>query len=396
MSRAIRPVLAALTLASCGFLDEPTDFVVTGDTGPTVVPEPEPEVRCNSDLETVGIPGGHAVDEILFTWEENGQLAASPTLQVRLPEDIRALAFTGMANEGILSVSRVRLSGVDRTDDINRDPFAEGLIQVSMPTNFGTDLTVDIPQGGDCLRIDLRGSPELAGGPGQLNVLTRRGGDANVIDLNLVFVGGSESSVSTQQVDEMVERINATWNRLGGPAVGETQIFTLGGSALATYAQATQAAGAAVEPDDATGIDVFFFNDITDGEQGLLGFSGGIPGVLGFDGVPNSGVVILLDGHRFGGGNVSGRALGSTIAHEVGHQIGLHHSTERDGSSQARYSDVTRCGSSNDTDGDGLVDAFECQGRGAENFMFWQSDGFLVGEISPEQAFVLSQSAAGR
>jgi hypothetical protein len=59
------------------------------------------------------------------------------------------------------------------------------------------------------------------------------------------------------------------------------------------------------------------------------------------------------------------------LAHEVGHFLGLFHTSETDGSSYEPLSDTPVCDLSHDTSGDGIVDAFECMGLGAENVMFW-------------------------
>ena len=95
-------------------------------------------------------------------------------------------------------------------------------------------------------------------------------------------------------------------------------------------------------------------------------------------------------------GNVVPFFVGSTLAHEVGHQLGLNHTTEQDGSSTALYDDVPVCGPENDTDGDDIVSPFECVGLGADNFMFWAADPSSPNNISAEQTVVLLDSPSGR
>lgn len=109
--------------------------------------------------------------------------------------------------------------------------------------------------------------------------------------------------------------------------------------------------------------------------DGLLGEAPGIPGPQGIYGTDGSGVLVAID--LLGDAQVA-----STIVHEIGHFFGLSHSTESDGEQDA-LDDTPAC---TDTDGDGLVLAGECAGRGAENVMFWAVGGT---ELSPSQAAVM-------
>jgi hypothetical protein len=77
-------------------------------------------------------------------------------------------------------------------------------------------------------------------------------------------------------------------------------------------------------------LNVFLVADVercgTDGDIG--GLAGGTPGPLGMHGTAGSGVVISTDMMLADG---DPRRLGRTIAHELGHLMGLFHTTELDG-----------------------------------------------------------------
>jgi hypothetical protein len=131
-------------------------------------------------------------------------------------------------------------------------------------------------------------------------------------------------------------------------------------------------------------IDVFLIASGTT----LLGMAGGIPGAQAMHGTRSSGVVIGLDDLESGidGGIYELDFPPVLLAHEIGHFLGLFHTSESDGSSFEPLSDTPSCPASRDVNGDGLLDPFECAGFGAENVMFW-------GVLSADASFSSSQQA---
>jgi len=115
-----------------------------------------------------------------------------------------------------------------------------------------------------------------------------------------------------------------------------------------------------------------------------FGIAGGIPGPQGMNGTPTSGVIIAVDVH-----DPAVDDLGLTIAHEVGHFLGLFHTTEADGSIVEPLPDTPRCPPARDADGDGYVIPAECADAGGYNLMFWAG----VGDgLSPQQGDVLAHA----
>jgi hypothetical protein len=116
-------------------------------------------------------------------------------------------------------------------------------------------------------------------------------------------------------------------------------------------------------------VNLFFIKDYSDSEN--LGNAAGIPGSMG---IANSwnGVLISLTAH-VSGSTLDAQLLGETAAHEMGHQLGLFHTTEKWGTEFDIISDTAECAkSSRDNNDDGLVSAEECDGYGANNVMFWR------------------------
>ena len=135
------------------------------------------------------------------------------------------------------------------------------------------------------------------------------------------------------------------------------------------------------------------------GGFGTLGFSTGIPGPIATPDTEASAVTLSIDGHRDRDGVLDTDLLGETMAHEVGHQLGLFHTTEAGGDSFDILEDTPECPAGRfDDNGDGQVTARECGERDGTNFMFWVTAGKNLEQdgISAEQGLVLGHSVAAR
>jgi len=144
------------------------------------------------------------------------------------------------------------------------------------------------------------------------------------------------------------------------------------------------------------GVNLFFIEDYSDSEH--LGNAAGIPGSMG---IANSwnGVLISLTAHATGSTLVA-QLLGETAAHEMGHQLGLFHTTESGGTVFDILTDTAEClNSTKDFNNNGKMSAEECEGYGGENLMFWtawntssRSAGKKQETLSSHQQHVLKYS----
>jgi hypothetical protein len=97
-------------------------------------------------------------------------------------------------------------------------------------------------------------------------------------------------------------------------------------------------------------------------DESILGIAGGIPGPLGHQGTASSGTVVAVEPHLDGNGDIDSVYMAQTIVHEVGHYLGLYHTTESGGSSWDPLPDTPQC-TADPTTPSACADG--------DNFMFW-------------------------
>ena len=229
-----------------------------------------------------------------------------------------------------------------------------------------------------------------------LHIITRRGDGAlrSVIDLNVIIVG--ETVVDPTELDQALRVVDRVWAGSGdGPAVGEVRTFMIPGQTFLPYDDSPTLRGTLVDGAPANAVNLFVIQDYLD-EAGTLGEAGGIPGPIGLQGVDQAGVIVSMDAHLAFNGRTDTRLLGGVIAHEVGHQLGLFHTTESDGSSLETLADTPLCPASADLDGDGVFTAEECEEFDAPNFMFWTAGPFTQETSTPSQVRVLARTPVAR
>jgi hypothetical protein len=216
------------------------------------------------------------------------------------------------------------------------------------------------------------------------------------LDLDLFYVGvdrlqpqGLRGPPEVAEALDEVERVYAPAQIV----LGEVRQHAVGGELGARYTVLERERGEIVERNALLALSagsgrpsvaVFLVSTV----EGAVGLSGGIPGPATMHGTPGSGVVVGVDG--LAAADVpTGLTLGRALAPELGHFLGLFHTSERDGTVLDPFPDTPACRTDRDADDDGLLQAPECDGAGADNLMFWNGVGT---ELSPQQRAVLRWS----
>ncbi|VAX14826.1 hypothetical protein MNBD_NITROSPINAE04-1272 [hydrothermal vent metagenome] len=182
-----------------------------------------------------------------------------------------------------------------------------------------------------------------------------------------------------------------------GVTIGNVNIRELTGSQaeLLTFPDMSTDSNVNKQPDDLddlfrlssqTGNDYLNLFFVTSMGSGLLGRAGGIPGIPLLQGTAHSGVVVSTMGGFTQMPPAQLLVQGATIAHEVGHYLGLYHPTERSGKTFDPISDTPECRAETyDTDGDGVVTSNECKNLDGPNLMFWSSASYVQDTFSSMQ-----------
>jgi hypothetical protein len=232
------------------------------------------------------------------------------------------------------------------------------------------------------------------------------------LDLNLFYVGAAELAPEGTRGPPLLEAALEEVERIFEPAdifLGEVRQLSVPGMLAERGSEAAQgdpgagfalllsryqvlpefpellrlSAGAAN-----SALDVFFVADIqsTIGAD-VGGIAGGTPVAFGMHGGPGSGIAIASDMYVVPG---RARELGRTLAHEIGHALGLFHTTEPNGVVFDPLADTPACPLARDSDKSGSLDAEECAADGGDNLMFSTSDA--GDRLSDEQCEVLRRA----
>lgn len=351
--------------------------------------------ECPTDASLLGSAGAFTSEAFSFTWDydEACQISVGPPMFFDVAPDTEALILAFESGSAFNWFHKVTNAGTLLVDGDTEGPGGLGLPPLKhSPFTVGV---LGLPMSADttplpgCLAVVPAADGDLSGTQSELRAVTRRGPlDSGTFELNFVIVDGAEIT-SEELVDAaailepLLEENNA-----GLPLAFVVEVESGLGTFFPSEGAELDALRALPLDVPEQSMNVFFIDDFLDG--GFLGLAAGIPGPNGALETVGSGVVVGIDPHRNAEtGDIEIQLLAETIAHEAGHQFGLFHTSESDGSEHDLASDTPECTlDEHDGNGDGFLDQAECPD--GNNIMFW-TGGVDTPQtvLSPEQSGII-------
>ena len=189
--------------------------------------------------------------------------------------------------------------------------------------------------------------------------LLQESGGGSVIDLNVYLVGLPDVDAASAPADpnfiELFDAFEEIYAQ-AGVSIGELRFIDPPRDVIDTYqiirsqaaaeALVTETTVPGTTVDDAISMNVFFTRSFAfSNGQGVLGISMGLPGGAGLHGTRASGVAFTGEfiGSTIPGEGSGNRYTGIVLAHEVGHFLGLFHTSEQFGAGFDPLADTPQC-----------------------------------------------------
>jgi len=384
--------LGAVSLAAC--TTPPSGISHTDSAFPA---SPTTELSCAGDVwiddctDALHIEPGTQVQAVDVSWRWSSACLAStadPVL-VSIPDGVDGLAIT--LDAGIIGTafewSRDGRPGVTRAqfgDLPHRMSFLPGRSTV-WPIQPGAE-----PAPG-CLAVYPLAEEVLDGEVGTLTVVSRSERPANR-RLRVVGVVVEGTDITDAEVQLALEQTEDLYAEAAGIRFVMEEVVHLPfapGDRIGLWGDRQDLLSQPLDLPKGPIVPIYFVSAFTAGN--IVGVAAGIPGAMVAE-TSASGVVVTVDAHRSVEGDLDTTAMQSVIAHELGHQLGLWHTSERSGTAHDPLDDTSECTDEHDSDGDGTMDASECPD--GLNLLFWEATPERQVHLTADQIYLLQRSPA--
>ena len=366
----------------------------TGDPNHPCFPEPDP---CPRDAAALGSSNRFTLHEAAITWRYDAacDISYGDPIHVRSSVDVVSYGITVDAGRAVTGIGYLALDGeplIDYALDTGPASWDEAPFQ----TRWSAAASVVSPHSREsepdsgCVAIVPIAWDDLRGAEGSVWLASRRYSSESV---NFNFVIVNRTDIDESELSSTLYHLKWYLVEAGidVDTVWSMTVSTPDGDTISSEGRAIDRLRASDLDADPQTVNVYFVQDFDD--IAAYGISAGIPGAVAVQETAGSGVVVSVDAHLMPDfETLDTKELGATIAHEVGHHLGLYHTTERTGDVHDALHDTPECPSSRDVNRDGQVTPSECDGFGARYVMFWTTSNLPQNRWSTTQKDVLAKS----
>lgn len=367
---------------------------------------------CGPGAIVVGESGSFSQQVLNFDWDgsEDDVWYTNEPLRFSLPSDMVGAIFSLLDEGNVPVIGEALLDGRlvgGAIDTQGQTPLSRvssmwnNAVSIGFPSNNRT-----VPGQRRCVDLELYSVGLESSSPQLLITSTRRPASrlGTHFELELRVV---DDAIDMEEAEDFARELPRYFSSLCGanlcpqPVISTSVMFidtpwdgdiVVDGdmSPAEMYAQIASQDIAGSAP---RSLKLVFVNSLSLGSIGehltTLGLAGGIPSVPK-DGTAASSLFVAVEAHRVPSSyQLSHRFLAQTVAHEVGHMMGLFHTTEADGAVFDPIADTDECAAERyGTNAYDQVDSEICRDVGADNLMFWMG-GSASSYLTSEQTFVL-------